>query len=86
MNDERDGIEITADPAASDQQAGFELTPEFERFNQKYDVFRRSWWDDRVRSDKSEIFYQTYREPLSVGGRRMASHRRTTPFETRPGT
>ena len=36
----------------------------FERFNQKDDVFRRSWWDARVRNSKSELFYETYREPL----------------------
>ena len=48
----------------SDVQAGFEITPDFERFNQKFDVFRRSWWDERVKSDKSARFYETYREPL----------------------
>jgi reductive dehalogenase len=58
MSDERTGFQ------SSDERAGFEITPEFERFNQKYDVFRRSWWDERVKSDKSALFYRTYREAL----------------------
>lgn len=48
----------------TDQAAGFEIQPDFERFNQKDDVFRRSWWDERIKSEKSQLFYETYREPL----------------------
>ncbi|MCG8468386.1 MAG: reductive dehalogenase [Gemmatimonadetes bacterium] len=48
----------------SDRDAGYEITDEFEPFSQKYDVFRRSFWDERVRSPKSERFYRTYRETL----------------------
>lgn len=44
----------------------FEILPNFERFHQKNDVFRRSWWDDRIRSKKSARFYTTYREPLKT--------------------
>ncbi|MFN2176359.1 MAG: reductive dehalogenase [Anaerolineales bacterium] len=47
-----------------DRAAGFEITQDFERFNQKDDVFRRSWWDPKIRSEKTELFYATYREPL----------------------
>lgn len=50
----------------SDEEAGFEITPGFERFNQKDDMFRRSWWDERIRSEKSRLFYDTYREPLKT--------------------
>ncbi|MFK7803147.1 MAG: reductive dehalogenase [Anaerolineae bacterium] len=50
----------------SDQAAGFDIQPDFERFNQKDDVFRRSWWDERIKSDKAMLFYQTYREPLKT--------------------
>ena len=50
----------------SDTAAGFHLRPHFERFNQKDDVFRRSWWDERIRTRKSELFYETYREPLKT--------------------
>ncbi|MEM7538321.1 MAG: reductive dehalogenase [Chloroflexota bacterium] len=43
-----------------------EITDNFERFNQKDDVFRRSWWDETIRSAKSKLFYATYREPLKT--------------------
>ncbi|MEZ4557643.1 MAG: reductive dehalogenase [Caldilineaceae bacterium] len=52
------------DPAANDAAAGFTILDDFQRFDQKNDVFRRSWWDARIRSDKSALFYATYREPL----------------------
>ncbi len=45
--------------------ADIEITADFERFDQKNDVFRRSSWDERIRSDKSKRFYATYREPLT---------------------
>jgi reductive dehalogenase len=48
----------------SDATAGFELQADFAPFDQKDDVFRRSWWDERIRSEKSALFYATYREPL----------------------
>ena len=51
---------------ASDEAAGFEILEDFERFNQRDDVFRRSWWDRSVRSEQSERFYATYREPLKA--------------------
>lgn len=50
----------------SDEAAGFDIQPDFERFNQKDDVFRRSWWDDRIKSKKAQLFYETYREPLKT--------------------
>ncbi len=53
-------------PPATDSLAGFHILPTFTRFNQKDDVFRRSWWDERIRSRKSERFYETYREPLKT--------------------
>lgn len=49
-----------------DLEAGFEILENFERFNQKDDVFRRSWWDPAVRSAKSALFYATYRQPLKT--------------------
>ena len=52
---------------ANDKRAGFTIdASRFERFRQKYDVFRRSWWDERVRSKKSKLFYETYRQPLKT--------------------
>ena len=47
-----------------DLKASFEILANFECFNQKNDVFRRAWWDDRVRSDLTERFFTTYRQPL----------------------
>ena len=48
----------------ADKQAGFEVLEGFKRFEQKDDVFRRSWWDSSIRNEKTERFYNTYREPL----------------------
>ena len=49
-----------------DEAAGFDIQNDFERFNQKNDVFRRSWWDERIRSERTRLFYATYREPLGT--------------------
>lgn len=43
-----------------DQKTGFEISDEFERFNQKYDMFNRSVWDDEVRSDRVRKFFESY--------------------------
>ncbi len=52
------------DPAAaSDREAGFEVGDDFRRFSQKDDIFCRSFWDPEVRSDRSDMFYETYRTP-----------------------
>ena len=49
---------------SNDLEAGFEILDDFARFYQKNDVFRRAWWDDSIKSKKTELFYSTYREPL----------------------
>ena len=49
-----------------DEAADFDIQGDFERFNQKNDVFRRSWWDERIQSEKTRLFYGTYREPLKT--------------------
>ncbi|MCB9435336.1 MAG: reductive dehalogenase [Ardenticatenaceae bacterium] len=69
MSEKTDSILIATGPLTqthSDRAAGFEILDEFERFNQKDDVFRRSWWDERIRSEKAMLFYATYREPLKT--------------------
>jgi epoxyqueuosine reductase len=43
-----------------DVKTGFDVSDEFRRFNQKYDVFNRSIWDDEVRSEKVKQFFQSY--------------------------
>lgn len=50
----------------TDAQAGFEILNDFTPFDQQNDLFRRSWWDERIRSEKSLLFYKTHREPLKT--------------------
>ncbi len=47
----------------SDEEAGFDIRDEFERFSQKDDIFCRSFWDPEVRTHRSDMFYETYRTP-----------------------
>ena len=42
-----------------------EVLPDFERFSQRDDIFCRSFWDPAVRSERSDLFYATYRKPLA---------------------
>ncbi len=43
-----------------DALTGFEVTADFERFNQKYDMFNRAVWDDEVRSQRANKFFESY--------------------------
>ena len=45
----------------SDQLAGFEITDDFEPFDQMNDMFTRAFWDDSVRSPDSDAFFSSYR-------------------------
>lgn len=45
----------------SDLEAGFDISPDFERFNQMNDVFARAFWDDSVRSADTDAFFASYR-------------------------
>ena len=47
-----------------DADAGFRVGSEYRRFNQKNDIFNRSFWDPTVRSEGSARFYESYRKPL----------------------
>ncbi len=50
---------------ARDEDAGFEVdAARFKRFSQRDSIFCRSFWDRDVRSEKSRVFYETYRKPL----------------------
>ena len=49
-----------------DAKTGFQVSEEFRRFNQKYDVFNRSMWDDEVRSEKVNKFFQSYFTDLAA--------------------
>ena len=48
----------------SDTSVGFKISETFKRFNQKNDIFSRSFWDDQIHSEKTERFYTSYRKPL----------------------
>ena len=59
----RDGVPAAMDGSDwLDEAAGFDMPDTFERFNQKNDIFCRSFWDRTVRSPKTERFYDTYRK------------------------
>jgi epoxyqueuosine reductase len=47
-------------PQMTDSRANFEILENFERFHQKNEIFRRSQWDERIRSEKSERFYSSH--------------------------
>ncbi len=58
---------MTAFPSdPTDQEAGFELNDDFERFPQKNEMFRRSWWDPTIRNEKTEAFYRGHSEPVTI--------------------
>jgi epoxyqueuosine reductase len=48
-----------------DESAGFEVNEDFRRFNQKYDMFNRSVWDDTVHSERVVRFFQSYHTDLA---------------------
>ncbi len=49
-------------PARTDDvDAGIDVTDDFERFTQRNDVFTRAFWDDTVRSKKTDGFFASYR-------------------------
>lgn len=45
---------------AIDESAGFEVLPDFERFNQANDMFNRTVWDSTVQSKKAQAFFEAY--------------------------
>ncbi len=47
-------------PENSDQEAGFVILENFEPFHQKNEMFRRSQWDESVRSEKTERFFASH--------------------------
>ena len=51
-------------PCSNDQEAGFQVSERYRRFSQKNDIFCRAFWDPKVRSKKTERFFESYRRPL----------------------
>lgn len=60
-----DRLGIKTAEGYSDQDCDFKMLPHFQRFNQKNDVFCRSFWDDKIKSRQTEAFYTSYRTPLT---------------------
>ena len=44
-----------------DAAAGIDVTDEFERFNQRNDIFTRAFWDERIRNKQTDAFFASYR-------------------------
>ncbi len=42
----------------ADEAAGFEVGPDFERFDQRNDIFSRAFWDETVRTDEALEFFR----------------------------
>jgi len=59
------------DTRLDDQDLGFEVSADFERFEQRNDIFSRAFWDEDMRSADSEAFFASYRmeaTPKSTAG------------------
>lgn len=52
-----------------DTLTGVTLTPEFERFNQQYELYCRTLWDDSIASDKAKAFFDGYYMPYAKARR-----------------
>ncbi len=50
----------------TDLEAGFEFNDDFGPFPQKNELFRRSWWDERIRNKKTEAFYRGHSQPVTT--------------------
>ena len=48
-----------------DKAAGFVVTEDFQRFDQRNDVFTRAFWDETVRSKHTDAFFNSYRMEAS---------------------
>ncbi len=44
-----------------DAAAGIEVTDDFEPFTQRNDIFTRAFWDERIKSAKTDAFFASYR-------------------------
>ena len=48
-------------PRNNDAEAGIDVTRDFERFEQRNDIFTRAFWDQTVRTGDSDAFFASYR-------------------------
>jgi len=61
LADERQNLEWQEKFKQSDADAGIEVTENFERFSQINDMFTRAFWDETVRTRKSDAFFDGHR-------------------------
>lgn len=47
--------------SSDDEAAGILVTDDFERFEQRNDIFTRAFWDPRIRTKQSDAFFASYR-------------------------
>jgi len=47
--------------SASDKALGFNVSDDFKPFNQRDDIFSRAMWDDSIKSNHSDGFFNSYR-------------------------
>ncbi|MBT6328510.1 MAG: hypothetical protein HOJ34_01900, partial [Kordiimonadaceae bacterium] len=48
-----------------DNETGVKVSDEFERFEQKFDIYCRAMWDPEIKSDKSDKFFEGYYMPYA---------------------
>ena len=48
-----------------DELTGVRLTDDFERFDQKFDIYVRSLWDPKIQNEKSDNFFKGYYMPFA---------------------
>lgn len=48
-----------------DEQTGFDVTEDFERFDQRNEIYCRSEWDPEVKSDKADAFFRGHYMPFA---------------------
>ena len=46
-----------------DALTGVQLTEDFARFDQKFEIYCRSLWDDKISSEKAQNFFDGYYMP-----------------------
>ena len=49
-----------------DRAAGFEIGPDFTRFDRINDIFSHAFWDDLVKSADTDAFFDSYRRVLAL--------------------
>ena len=49
------------EPPTGQGLAGIEVSDDFERFNQRNDLFTRAFWDPQVQSKDTDAFFASYR-------------------------